>query len=68
MRVNGEEEKKIKFEVPGFGFYFEADAVATDLSNGRKENDIMPLQESLRLMKLMDDIRTQNRLGYKQDG
>lgn len=67
LRVNGEEEEKIEFEVPGFGFYFEADAVAADLRNGRKENDIIPLQESLRLMKLMDGIRIQNGMRYKQD-
>jgi predicted dehydrogenase len=67
VRINGKEEEKIEFEAPGFGFYFEADAVAADLRNGRKENDIMPLQESLRLMKLMDHIRTQNGLRYKQD-
>ena len=62
-----EEENRIEFEAPGWGFYYEADAVAEDLRKGRTENEIMPLKESLRMMRLMDSIREQNGLRYKQD-
>ncbi|KFZ23888.1 hypothetical protein V502_01616 [Pseudogymnoascus sp. VKM F-4520 (FW-2644)] len=50
------------------GFFWEADAVALDIANGRTENGTMPLEESLRIMKLMDGIRRQGGLVYPQDG
>jgi predicted dehydrogenase len=67
VKLKDQEDKKIEFETPGHGFYFEADAVAADLRSGRKENEKMPLEESLRVMKLMDSIRAQNGLRYTQD-
>ncbi|RFU32541.1 hypothetical protein B7463_g3792, partial [Scytalidium lignicola] len=67
IRPKGGEEKRIEFDSPGWGFYYEADAVAEDLRRGRIENEIMPLNESLRMMKLMDEIRAQNGLKYKAD-
>jgi dihydrodiol dehydrogenase / D-xylose 1-dehydrogenase (NADP) len=67
VKLNGQEEQRIEFETPGFGFYYEADSVAKDLRNEMKENSKMPLEESLRMMKLMDFIRGQNELRYKQD-
>ncbi|CZR68001.1 related to dimeric dihydrodiol dehydrogenase [Phialocephala subalpina] len=50
------------------GFFWEADAVALDIANGRTENGTMPVEESLRIMKLMDGIRRQGGLVYPQDG
>jgi len=49
------------------GFFWEADAVAHDVADGRTENAIMPLDESLRIMRLMDDIRRDGGLVYPQD-
>ncbi|PVH85959.1 NAD(P)-binding protein [Cadophora sp. DSE1049] len=49
------------------GFFWEADAVAHDIANGRTENAVMPLDESLRIMKLMDEIRKEGGLVYPQD-
>lgn len=49
------------------GFVWEADAVADDIANGRKENAIMPLGETLRMMRLMDRIRRDGGLVYPQD-
>lgn len=49
------------------GFFWEADAVAADIANGRTENATMPLDESLRMMRLMDQIRRQGGLLYPQD-
>lgn len=42
--------------------------MALDIANGRTENGTMPLEESLRIMKLMDGIRKQGGLMYPQDG
>ncbi|KAF4341173.1 dimeric dihydrodiol dehydrogenase [Fusarium beomiforme] len=49
------------------GFYWEADAVAQDIAKGKTESDIVPLDETLRMMELMDQIRAANGLEYPQD-
>ncbi|KAI1048821.1 hypothetical protein LB505_012864 [Fusarium chuoi] len=49
------------------GFYWEADAVAQDIAAGQTESDVVPLDETLRLMQLMDEIRAANGLKYPQD-
>jgi predicted dehydrogenase len=49
------------------GFYWEADAVAQDIAKGKTESDVVPLDETLRLMQLMDEIRAANGLKYPQD-
>lgn len=49
------------------GFYWEADAVAEDIAKGRTENAIIPLDETLRMMELMDEIRAANGFKYPQD-
>jgi dihydrodiol dehydrogenase / D-xylose 1-dehydrogenase (NADP) len=58
-----------KFEHPAgiVGFIYEADAVAQDIAAGKTENAIMPLDETMRVMKLMDEIRRQNGLVYPAD-
>lgn len=53
---NGKEER-YAFENPGRGFFWEADAVAHDLRAGRKQSEIMPWSETLRVMKIMDGVR-----------
>lgn len=65
----GGEETKFAFENPPgtAGFVFEADSFALDVLNGRLENQVMPLDETLRMMALMDGIRDQGGLKYPQD-
>jgi dihydrodiol dehydrogenase / D-xylose 1-dehydrogenase (NADP) len=62
-------ERTYEVEKPAgaLGFFWEADTVALDISSGRMENSTMPLAESLRMMKLMDEIRRQGGLVYPQD-
>jgi predicted dehydrogenase len=54
---DGSKEEVHEFEKPGRGFYWEADAVAHDLKAGRKESNIMPWSETLRMMRIMDGVR-----------
>ncbi|KAH7112926.1 hypothetical protein B0J11DRAFT_554103 [Dendryphion nanum] len=63
------EESDHRFDHPAgtIGFIYEADAVARDIAAGRLENQRMPLAETLRMMKLMDEIRGHNGLEYPQD-
>lgn len=46
------------------GFIYEANAVAESILNNKIENEIMPLSETLTVMKLMDQIREENGLVY----
>lgn len=52
------------FPCVGWGFFYEADAVARDIRAGRLENERMPLAETLRMMKIMDEVRRQNGMKY----
>lgn len=63
------ETKDLAFPHPAgiTGFIYEADAVALDIAAGRKENTVMPLDETIRVMRLMDEVRKQCGLVYPQD-
>lgn len=41
------------------GFCYEADAVALDIANGKTQSEIMHLNESLRVLEIMDKVRKQ---------
>lgn len=51
----------------GKGFYHEADAIALDIAAGHKESQIMPLGETLRVMRILDEIRAQGGAKFPQD-
>lgn len=75
VQVKGQEEKVLEFgfgdpakgERTPMGFRYEADAVGWDVLQGRKENAICPLEETLRMIKLMDAIRKECGVIYPQD-
>ncbi len=56
-----------KFEKPGRGFFWEADAVAHDLKAGRLENETMPWAETLRMMMIMDGVRKRSGARFPVD-
>jgi predicted dehydrogenase len=43
----------------GNGYHYEAQALMRDVADGRKENVLMPLHESVELMELIDEARGQ---------
>ncbi|KAI5951713.1 hypothetical protein KGF54_004788 [Candida jiufengensis] len=49
------------------GFIYEANAVANDIEAGKLENEVMPHDESLLVMGLMDEIRKDNGLNMEAD-
>ncbi|KAJ5106607.1 hypothetical protein N7456_003282 [Penicillium angulare] len=51
----------------GKGFYYEADCIALDIAAGKMESSIMPLNETLRVMKMLDLIRKQGGAKFPQD-
>lgn len=67
VKAKGSEPRLFEFDVDGWGFFFEADAVAKDVRDGKKENEIMPHSESLRIMRLLDEVRHQGGMRYPQE-
>ena len=63
----GKEPETIQTPMAGNGYNYEADEVARCIAAGKTESDIMPLDETLSIMKLMDDIRAQWGLKYPME-
>ncbi|KAJ9629604.1 hypothetical protein H2203_001984 [Taxawa tesnikishii (nom. ined.)] len=59
IKMHGHEGEgnRYDFEKPGRGFYWEADAVAWDLKEGKKQDEVMPWKETTRVMGILDGIR-----------
>jgi predicted dehydrogenase len=53
----GQEDEYVEIPVSGNGFDYEAAEVMRRLEAGETESDIMPLDETISVMKTMDDIR-----------
>lgn len=51
----------------GRGFFWEADVVALDIAAGRTENAVMPFDETIRVMKIMDRVRKMGGATFPQD-
>jgi hypothetical protein len=64
----GSEETREEFPLDGNGYNYEAIEVGRCLREGRIESDVMPLDETLALMKLLDTIREPWGLKYPSDG
>jgi predicted dehydrogenase len=62
--VNDKAPETIAPPVVGNGFNYQIDEVARCIAAGKRESDIMPLDETLSIMKLLDDIRKQWGLKY----
>ncbi len=60
----GEEARRIVEPFEGNGYNFEAQAVMEDVRAGRKENLIMPLDDSLDIARTMDRLKKQWGLAY----
>ncbi len=63
----GGEEEHIDLPLEGNGYNYEAAEVGRCLRVGLKESDVMPLDETLMLMELMDSIRAQWGLSYPME-
>ncbi|KAE8139523.1 hypothetical protein BDV38DRAFT_291238 [Aspergillus pseudotamarii] len=56
------------FKIPvGHGLFWEADACARSLFEGKTESDLMPLDETLLIMEVIDRVREENGLRYPAD-
>ncbi|RSL59609.1 hypothetical protein CEP51_013890 [Fusarium floridanum] len=66
-KKQGLKAKRYDFEHPGMGFYWEADAAAAHILAGERESDRMPWSETVRVMKILDEIRRQGGARFPQD-
>ena len=64
LRVAGQEEVKFTDDRPSTGYAFEAEEVGRCLLNGLTESPSITLEESLGIMKLLDEIPGQWNLKY----
>lgn len=68
---NAQDKRELLFKFDelhgGKGFYYEADAIALDIAAGHKESQIMPLGETLRVMRILDEVRAQGGAKFPQD-
>lgn len=63
----GQADEVIEFPLTGNGYQFEAAEVMRCLRAGKLESDLMPLDETLAIMKTLDAIRAQWGLKYPMD-
>lgn len=61
------EETEIILPIESNGYQFEAMEVNRCLREGKTESDVMPLDETLTIMRLMDEIRSQFGLKYPME-
>ncbi|THC90782.1 hypothetical protein EYZ11_009760 [Aspergillus tanneri] len=59
-------EVECPFPDSGRGMYWEADEVARCLRDCKLESDTMPLEESIVIMEVMDEVRRQGGLAYPE--
>ncbi|MDQ4127047.1 MAG: Gfo/Idh/MocA family oxidoreductase [Actinomycetota bacterium] len=64
----GKEDEVVEAQTTGNGFNYEAAEVMRCLDEGRTESDIMPLDETLSVMRSMDEIRAAWGLRYPSEG
>ncbi len=67
LHLDGKKPKKIKIDTPLNGYNYQALEVSQCLREGKLESDIMPLDETLAIMKTLDTIRTQWGLKYPME-
>ena len=67
LMVNGKDPETVAPPVAGNGFNYQIEEVERRLAAGKTESDIMPLDETLSIMTLMDDIRAQWGLKYPME-
>ena len=67
LMVDGKDPETFDPPIKGNGFNYEIDEVARCIAAGKTESDIMPLDETLSIMTLLDEIRAQWGLKYPME-
>ncbi len=67
LSVQGEEDQVLRLPFEGNGYNYEAVEVMDCLRGGKTESDLMPLDETLAIMRTLDQIRAQWGLSYPME-
>ncbi len=67
ISVEGKKDRVLEVPLDGYGLDHQAREVMRCLRAGKLESDVMPLDESVQIMKTMDKIRTQFQLKYPME-
>ena len=67
LSLEGEEDRIIDAPFEGNGYHYEAVEVMRCLRTGKTESEIMPLDESLSIIRTLDEIRKQWGLKYPME-
>jgi len=66
--IPGKEQIKHDYPIPcGQGYYYQMDACARAIRDGKLEAEECPLDKSLAVMRIMDEVRRQAGLGYSEE-
>lgn len=68
LHLQGKDPKELKIPYRGKGYVYEIEEVHACLRQGRTESQLMPLDETLELMKLMDSLRLDWGVTYPGEG
>ncbi|ANB14926.1 hypothetical protein AWJ20_2543 [Sugiyamaella lignohabitans] len=66
ITIDGKTET-VNFDVPGYGFYLEADSTARCIRDKIIDNPLCPLKETIELTSVMDQVRQQNGIRFPTD-
>jgi predicted dehydrogenase len=64
ISVYGQEDRTVEMPFAGNGYNYQAQEVMRCLRAGKLQSNIMPLDETLEIMKIMDELRSQWGLKY----
>ena len=67
LEIYGKETSEIEMPIKGNGYNYEAMAVADYMRAGKLESDIIPLDETLAIIRTLDEIRAQWGLTYPME-
>ena len=67
LYAKGRDPEEIDVPMTGNGYNYEAEEVARCLAAGKLESDVMPLSETVSIMKTMDELRAQWGLKYPME-
>ena len=58
--------QEVDFPIPGHGLFWEADECARCVRDGKGQSEVFPLEESLVMMRIMDEVRRQGGVVYPE--
>jgi predicted dehydrogenase len=68
LHLNDGQEEAFEYSYRGMGYEYEAEEVTSCLQRDMKESDLLPLEFSLRLIRVLDRIRKKCGIAYQADG